>query len=112
MSQITTHVLDTASGKPAAGIKIALYQSDGNGWRPLAEGITNTDGRIAGLLPKHLVLHAGVYKMEFLVKDYFDRQGLSGFYPYVPIIFEISSAEHYHIPLLLSPFGYTTYRGS
>jgi 5-hydroxyisourate hydrolase len=112
MSQLTTHVLDTAKGKPAEGIKIILYQHQGNDWLPLANGITSKDGRITDLLPKDEALPAGIYKMAFFTKDYFDQLGLKAFYPVVAIVFEIATEEHYHIPLLLSPFGYTTYRGS
>jgi 5-hydroxyisourate hydrolase len=112
MSQITTHVLDTAKGKPAEGMRIILYQQVQNDWLPVANGITNKDGRIAGLLQKDHALPAGIYKMDFVTKDYFDQLELKGFYPVVTITFEITSGEHYHIPLLLSPFGYTTYRGS
>ena len=112
MSQITTHLLDTAKGKPAEGVKIVLYRQQGEAWLPAAHGATNKDGRIADLLEKDHVLAAGVYKMEFFTGDYFDQLGLKSFYPVIPIVFEITSAEHYHIPLLLNPFGYTTYRGS
>lgn len=112
MSQITTHVLDTAKGKPAEGIKIMLCQQQGNDWLPIAQGFTNKDGRIEDLLPEKQTLPAGIYKMDFFTKDYFLRLAMSGFYPVVPIVFEIASDEHYHIPLLLNPFGYTTYRGS
>jgi 5-hydroxyisourate hydrolase len=112
MSHITTHVLDTAKGKPAAGIKIVLYRQLGEDWSPITNGITGKDGRMADLLEKEKTLAAGIYKIEFFTKDYFDHAGLKSFYPVIPIVFEITSTEHYHIPLLLSPFGYTTYRGS
>jgi 5-hydroxyisourate hydrolase len=112
MSHITTHVLDTAKGKPAEGIKIILYRQQEQEWLPIANGITSKDGRIADLLEKENAPDPGLYKMEFFTKDYFDHAGLKSFYPLIPIIFEITSKEHYHIPLLLSPFGYTTYRGS
>ncbi|MEP6746168.1 MAG: hydroxyisourate hydrolase [Bacteroidota bacterium] len=112
MSQVTTHVLDTANGKPAAGISIILHQQVKNEWVQIANGITNKDGRIGDLLQTDQVLPAGIYKMDFATKDYFDQVGSKGFYPVVTVTFEITSGEHYHIPLLLSPFGYTTYRGS
>jgi 5-hydroxyisourate hydrolase len=112
MNQITTHVLDTAKGKPAEGVKIILYKQEGNDWLPIANGITNKDGRIADLLQKDQLLPAGIYKMDFFTKEYFDQSGLKSFHPVIPIVFEIISGDHYHIPLLLSPFGYTTYRGS
>ena len=112
MSHVTTHVLDTAKGKPAEGVKIILYQQHRNDWVPIANGITNKDGRIADLLKEDQRLPAGIYKMDFFTKEYFDKSGQKSFHPVIPILFEIISEEHYHIPLLLSPFGYTTYRGS
>jgi 5-hydroxyisourate hydrolase len=111
MSQITTHILDTTIGKPAQGVTIILFQQQ-NGWTEIAIGTTNKDGRITDLLSREQVLSPGLYKMTFLTKDYFVQQQVATFYPFVEITFEITSAEHYHIPLLLSPFGYSTYRGS
>jgi 5-hydroxyisourate hydrolase len=112
MSQITTHVLDTTKGKPAAGVTIILYRGGNDEWQEMTRGKTNTDGRIGDLLPAEQVLVPGIYKLRFETKDYFDRDAIAGFYPYVEIVFDISSAQHYHIPLLLNPFGYSTYRGS
>ncbi len=113
MSQITTHVLDTAVGKPAEGIQISLQQPDGDkGWEDLATGITNADGRIADLLKPDRTLAPGIYRMFFQTKPYFDGRGIKTFYPFIPIIFEVTDTSHYHIPLLLNPFGYSTYRGS
>ena len=113
MSKITTHVLDTSKGKPAAGIPIALQKSKGKGtWETLATGVTNADGRIAEWLPKDKSLRSGIYQMVFDTGTYFKSQKVKGFYPVVRIVFEISDNSHHHIPLLLSPFGYSTYRGS
>ncbi len=112
MSQITTHILDTATGKPAKGVAIRLYQQQNGEWRETAIGITSEDGRVNDLLAKDFVLPFGNYKMKFETKEYFDKQLVQTFYPYIEIIFEIDSIEHYHIPLLLNAFGYTTYRGS
>lgn len=113
MSQLTTHVLDTAKGKPGKGIKIVLEQKKENDdFIELAEGVTNDDGRIPNLLPKDKVLEFGIYKMTFDTESYFKSNDTKGFYPYVSIVFEINSTEHYHIPLLISPYGYSTYRGS
>jgi 5-hydroxyisourate hydrolase len=112
MSQITTHILDTTLGKPAQGVSISLHQQDGAGWSKLAEGKTNADGRIPNLLDTGLTLPIGVYKMRFEVQSYFDALEVTAFYPFVEIVFNISSGEHYHVPLLLNPFGYSTYRGS
>lgn len=112
MSQITTHILDTTRGKPATGIVITLYRQQDDQWKEMAAGVTNTDGRIPGLLPKDTILAPGVYKMLFETKPYFDKLAIATFYPYVEIAFAITDNTHYHIPLLLNPFGYTTYRGS
>lgn len=113
MSQITTHVLDTSKGTPAEGIKITLQEPAGdNLWDDITSGVTNYDGRIPGFLSDNQVIQPGVYRMLFDTKAYFDKNNIKGFYPYVPIIFEITDTEHYHIPLLLNPYGYSTYRGS
>ena len=112
MSQLTTHILDTTKGKPASGVSIILYQQKNNNWTELARGITNADGRIPHLVSKDTILETGNYKMKFETKAYFDKAQIASFYPYVEIVFEITTQEHYHIPLLLNPFGYSTYRGS
>lgn len=112
MSQLTTHVLDTARGKPAAGIRVVLHTSQSGNWLETATGITNPDGRIPDLLPQNTLLAGGTYKLTFFTQFYFDQTGTTTFYPYVEIVFQINSPTHYHIPLLISPFGYTTYRGS
>jgi 5-hydroxyisourate hydrolase len=112
MSQITTHILDTSKGKPAAGITIILYSGQQDSWKELARGKTNTDGRIPDLLKKEVVLMHGIYKLRFETKDYFDKEGIQTFYPFIEIVFDINTDEHYHVPLLLNPFGYSTYRGS
>lgn len=118
---ITTHILDTSKGNPASGITIILYHGGndarlndavGQEWTEINRGKTNTDGRIQDFVKKDTLLQEGLYKMRFETKDYFDKQQVKTFYPYVEIIFEIESNQHYHIPLLLNPFGYTTYRGS
>ena len=112
ISQLTTHVLDTTEGKPAADISIRLKGFINNQWEAIAQGITNQDGRITDLLPQNHILQAGNYKMVFETADYFFRKNMKSFYPAVEITFSITDAAHYHIPLLLSPFGYSTYRGS
>jgi len=112
MSQITTHVLDTARGHPAQGVPLTLSRLDNEDWRHLAAGTTNSDGRVGALLGDE-VLPAGTYRMHFDTAAYFAATGSDGFYPWVDVVFTLSdSGEHYHIPLLLSPFGYSTYRGS
>jgi 5-hydroxyisourate hydrolase len=112
MSQITTHVLDTARGIPAAGLTISLCQQSGAGWRELGRRHTNAEGRIPDLLDPALRLEPGTYKMMFFTGDYFDREKLPVFYPVVEVFFTVAAPDHYHIPLLLSPFGYSTYRGA
>lgn len=112
MSQITSHILDTSKGRPAAGIVIILFQGQDDQWTEIASGITNNDGRVTDLLKKSDWLQQGVYKMRFETKDYFEKEQVASFYPCVEIIFDVITNEHYHIPLLLSPFGYSTYRGS
>ncbi len=112
MSQITTHVLDTTLGSPASGLAIVLEKTVKSGWKQIASGETNEDGRIGDLLAKGNLLEPGVYRMIFDTGGYFDRLNISSFYPVVFIYFEVTDESHYHIPLLLSPYGYTTYRGS
>ncbi len=113
-SPITTHVLDTAEGRPAAGIHVVLQvRPSGREWRPLAEGRTNEDGRILDWMPPGSTPAPGVYRLVFDVRPYFERQKRPSFFPEIPIVFEIREPDlHYHVPLLLSPFGYSTYRGS
>lgn len=113
LSPITTHVLDTMRGQPAQGIRSTLEKKIGRTWMKLAAGTTDADGRITDLLPPDFVLSAGTYRMRFETGAYFRRKRITAFYPVVEVTFEIRSARsHYHIPLLLSPFGYSTYRGS
>lgn len=112
MSQITTHVLDTSKGKPAELVSIKLEKKVNDDWEFITEGITNSDGRIPEFLPNDKKLEVGIYRMIFASGDYFHLQGIVGFYPEIPIIFELRDQDHYHVPLLLNPFGYSTYRGS
>mgnify|MGYP003383160970 CR=1 FL=1 len=114
---LTTHVLDTARGVPAAGMKIALYRVSGNSHKKIAEAVTNADGRTdAPILPKGKFA-VGTYELVFFAGAYLDASGAAPesprFLDEIPIRFGISDAgSHYHVPLLLSPFGYSTYRGS
>ncbi len=112
MSQITTHVLDTALGKPAKGVPIELQAWQNEQWETLASGITNDDGRISDLLANDQILPPANYRMVFDTATYFQLHNTQSFYPQVAIQFTIFDQSHYHIPLLLSPYGYTTYRGS
>ncbi len=112
-SPITTHVLDTAQGKPAAGISTTLEFLESGSWKEIGRGMTNADGRIDDLLPENYDISKGVYRLTLQTAPYFQKTNMKNFYPYVSIAFEIQETSgHYHVPLLLSPFGYSTYRGS
>lgn len=107
MSTLSTHVLDTSLGRPAAGIRVTLLRGD----EVLGEATTDNDGRARDFAPKSLT--AGDYRLRFDVEPYFRRSGREGFYRSITIEFIVRAAvEHYHVPLLLNPFGYSTYRGS
>ena len=114
MSPITTHVLDLARGRPAEGVAIILEHAAGNeSWVELGHGTTNAYGRISTLLPDAAALTVGAYRLRFATAAYFAAAGVRGFYPEVVVVFQIDDAAgHYHVPLLLSPYGYSTYRGS
>ena len=113
MSGLSTHVLDTAIGRPAAGIDVRLEVEEGPLWRQLAHATTNADGRVGHLLPPGTALAAATYRLTFDVASYHAAHGAPGFYPYVSIVFAVRDPQqHHHVPLLLSPFGYSTYRGS
>lgn len=113
MSQITSHVLDIAKGVPANAVPLALYHKDLSGWTLVAEGCTNQDGRALDLCSQGEALEAGVYRLNFATEKYFQSVGDTIFYPWVDVVFNIlGDGQHYHIPLSLSPFGYSTYRGS
>ena len=104
---VSTHVLDAVAGRPAAGVRVVLERRDGADWTALAERATDTDGRIADLAA---TAGAGVYRLRFDVEGYL---GADTFYPEVAVTFRITdAAAHHHVPLLLSPFAYSTYRGS
>ncbi|XP_052282985.1 5-hydroxyisourate hydrolase-like isoform X2 [Dreissena polymorpha] len=109
---LTTHVLDTSNGLPAANVAMVLYiQNAQNAFDLVEKGKTNNDGR-GGFL-RGSKWQPGVYKLHFDTDGYFRNQNTSGFYPYVEVVFRIvDPSQHYHVPLLLSPFGYSTYRGS
>ncbi|KAM9066498.1 5-hydroxyisourate hydrolase-like isoform 1-T1 [Sarcophilus harrisii] len=113
-SPLTTHVLDTASGLPAQGLCLRLFRlGEGNQhWTELRKSYTNADGRCPGLLtPEQMT--AGTYKLFFDTEGYWKKMGQTSFYPYVEVVFTITNEAHkLHVPLLLSPFSYTTYRGS
>ena len=111
-SPITTHVLDTSLGQPATGIAARLEHQNETQWTEIGSGVTNADGRITDLIKREQFV-AGIYRLSFDTAAYFSQTGSVGFYPMVRIEFEIEDpGQHYHVPLLLSPFGYSTYRGS
>jgi len=109
MSAITTHVLDTTRGRPAAGISVTLdFQVSTEEWEEVGRGVTDTDGRIRSLMETGTELITGIYRLTFNLESY-----QHAFYPRVVVEFRVENPqEHYHIPLLLGAFGYTTYRGS
>ncbi len=114
--RLTTHVLDTASGKPAAGLKIALYRVSGNSHRKVKDVVTNEDGRCDAPLLEGKNFATGQYELIFFAGDYLRASGQQlpepAFLDQVPIRFGMAEDTHYHVPLLLSPFSYSTYRGS
>ena len=109
---LSTHILDTAIGRPAEGVSLALSQFVGNAWYEISRGATDADGRCKTLLGD-AQLEASTYKINFATAEYYGAQQLKGLYPYVEIVFTVTDPDqHYHIPLLLTANGYTTYRGS
>jgi 5-hydroxyisourate hydrolase len=113
MGSISTHVLDTAVGRPAAGVPVKLETAGTGGSQVVASAMTDGNGRIAALLPQGQQLRAGLYRLTFDTSAWFRAQNAEAFFPEVTILFEVRDAsQHYHVPLLLSPFGYSTYRGS
>ena len=114
MNTLSTHVLDTSLGTPGRGLALSLerWSADQN-WQRIGGGTTDDDGRVRDLLDSDETLDIGRYRMSFETGAYFGSQSLSTLYPVVRIVFDVQGdGEHYHIPLLLSPFGYSTYRGS
>jgi 5-hydroxyisourate hydrolase len=109
VSTLSTHVLDTALGRPAQGIRVTLERAGD----VVGSGVTDADGRVRDLHRKDAPLSEGSYRLTFDVSDYFSKAGRESFFPEVVVNFRIvGGPEHYHVPLLLSPFGYSTYRGS
>ncbi len=111
---ISTHVLDTSLGRPAGGIEVALDREEARDlWTEVARGVTDREGRVALLGPRESAPAAGVYRLHFETGAYFTARGADALFPFVEIVFNVLAGEpHYHVPLLLSANGYTTYRGS
>ncbi len=107
---ISTHVLDTMRGSPAAGLAVRLERHEPDGdWKEMGEAVTDADGRVRDLTDQEL--EAGEYRLEFDTRPYFERSGLTAFYPAVSVIFSFDGG-HLHVPLLLSAYGYSTYKGT
>ena len=110
---LSVHVLNLENGLPSAGVSVTLEQHVGDHWQSLAEGVTNQQGRIAELFPANQAMKPGEYRVVFKTGDYYKKANRETFFPEVPVIFEVKQADqHYHIPLLLSPYGFSTYRGN
>jgi 5-hydroxyisourate hydrolase len=108
---LSTHVLDATTGRPAAGVLVRLERSADGGWSAESEGQTGADGRLA--LPDGVAASPGVYRITFGSGEYFSARGTASFYPEITVTFEVTGhGGHYHVPLLLSPYAYSTYRGS
>ncbi|WP_019991267.1 hydroxyisourate hydrolase [Rudanella lutea] len=111
--QLSSHILDVSKGQPASDVTIRLERlnSQNKQWVRVDEKTTDRNGRISDFLPAKTD-NTGTYKLTFLVDDYFKKNGVASFYPFIEVVFEIKGSDHYHIPITLSPYGYSTYRGS
>ena len=110
---LSVHVLNLENGLPSPGVNVTLEKHVGKDWQPLAQGVTNEQGRIGELFPGKQAFEAGEYRVVFKTGEYFKKVGRDTFFPEIPVIFEVKNVDqHYHIPLLLSPYGFSTYRGS
>jgi 5-hydroxyisourate hydrolase len=111
---LSTHILDMALGRPAAGVAVSLARLQGQAWTPVAESVTDADGRVKALLPTEELdpEDGATFRLRFATTPYFDALGQKSLYPYIDIVFDLQDDAHYHIPLLLTANGYTTYRGS
>jgi 5-hydroxyisourate hydrolase len=113
MSGISTHILDTSRGLPAAGVRVVLEHELGGKWNQLADTRTDADGRVKNLIPPTTALAQGSYRLRFATGAYWINLGVNAFHPHVEVAFTVTDAsKHHHVPLLLNPFGYTTYRGT
>lgn len=111
---LSSHILDIDKGKPAPNVRIELYNMNKSGdWEILESRYTDTNGRVKDFLEKKASFNPeGIYKLKYYTADYFNKNKIESFYPYIEVIFKISDKSHYHVPITLSPFGYSTYRGS
>lgn len=110
---LSVHVLNLENGLPSANVEVVLEKNSGNNWVKLNQQFTGPNGRISALYPENKKLEQGTYKVTFKTEDWFRKNNQKTFFPEVPVIFKVDgSVSHYHIPLLLSPYGYSTYRGN
>lgn len=110
--QLSSHILDINTGYPAANVKISLYKQNSDGdWAFVEEKETDQNGRIKDFLP-YTQDNRGIYKLTYHVGSYFESQRQNSFYPFIDVVFQITDENHYHVPITLSPFGYSTYRGN
>jgi 5-hydroxyisourate hydrolase len=112
---VSTHVLDVALGRPAAGVPVTLCRSSNGGWESLGAGVTDVEGRLRhfGGTDDEVELRPGIHRLDFDTGSYFASTGQTGFYPHVSVAFQVTTPDmHHHVPLLLAPFAYSTYRGS
>ena len=110
--QLSSHILNVAQGKPAANVKIKLSKLENDQWKQVDEKLTDENGRIKDFLRQDGKDHRGVYKLTYFTKPYFEKQNQSSFYPFIEVVFELKDNEHYHVPITLSAYGYSTYRGN
>lgn len=111
--QLSSHILDIHTGKPASGVNIILSKQDTSGqWSIVEERMTDVNGRVKDFLEETPDGHRGIYKLTYLVGPYFELQGQDSFYPFIEVVFQIKDNAHYHVPITLSPYGYSTYRGN
>ncbi|ATD58780.1 hydroxyisourate hydrolase [Janthinobacterium svalbardensis] len=110
---LSVHILDLQSGQPTAGVTVTLEQKKDNDWKQLSSGVTNAQGRIAAIYPENQAMQAGDYRIVFKTGEHYARLKQETFFPEIPVQFHVEKTDqHYHIPLLLSPFGFSTYRGN
>lgn len=112
--QLSSHILDITQGKPAPNVTIRLFKMNNEKeWVVIDEKVTDSNGRIKDFLQEGAgINNQGVYKLTYYTKPYFDQLGVTSFYPFIEVVFNLSDGSHYHVPITLSPFGYSTYRGN